>query len=228
MKIIEEFQHGDGAHRGLSDWYPNKEAALALALKSKQPFDTRWYGSKHEIASARIHSTNGKQIEVEVSVSDDFDTPGNGRTTCDATISAIRKAISKAWSDAEKDQRSNRQYAGYSLIHWSTKIPEYLRKNAYPRETRKRYRSKQSRCLDYYIVNCSDWCGFNDSPPGDNYHHWGWQSDDNEKSEHWGENPDPKFNLSADVQEKLEDFAQSRKKGSLRIGDWEIKSWEDK
>lgn len=54
METLDAFKRGDGAHRGLSDWYDEKEAALRAALEAHLPFDTGWYGSKHEIASARI------------------------------------------------------------------------------------------------------------------------------------------------------------------------------
>ena len=55
MKQLNAFQNGDGAHCGLTDWYPDGHAELEQALKEKIPFDTGWYSSKKEIASARIY-----------------------------------------------------------------------------------------------------------------------------------------------------------------------------
>ena len=48
---------GDGSHHGLTNWYPKVEAAIVEALAAGQPFTTGWYGSKKEIASARITYT---------------------------------------------------------------------------------------------------------------------------------------------------------------------------
>ena len=98
----------DGSHCGLTDWYGEHEAALAKALTGKKDFDTGWYSSKKEIASARITRCNGKVI-VEVSVSDDFDTVGRGEreVTSPVTLDSIREAIDKAWEDAEDDQKES-------------------------------------------------------------------------------------------------------------------------
>jgi hypothetical protein len=239
MKTLKAFSSGDGAHCGLSDWYPDKEKALRTALKSGKPFDTGWYGSKKEIASARISSEDGKQVFVEVSVSDDFDTEGGGRSQVfgefPVDLEQVREAISRAWSEAEENQKENREYAGYSVLHYSTEIPDYLRSpNVYPRETRKRYARKQAQCLDIYLVNVSQWGA--KTPPGDEYHFWGWQSDPmhEEEGNGWltskpdqGQNPDPVLKIPKEVQEAFEDHAQSLKKTALRIGDWEIKPWDD-
>ena len=98
MRLIKEFSQGNGAHCGLSDWYPEQEAALKAALEAKAPFDTGWYSSKKEIASARIRSEDGVKIKVEVSVSDDFDTEGLGyASTKDWTVKAVSAAIDSAW-----------------------------------------------------------------------------------------------------------------------------------
>ena len=76
--IFSELRNDDGAHGGLSDWYEEHEAALKAALDAHAPFDTGWYSSKKEIASARIRSDDGVRIKVDASVSDDFDTDGRG------------------------------------------------------------------------------------------------------------------------------------------------------
>lgn len=204
MKTIKAFKSGDGAHCGLADWYPNKEAALRRALKSRRPFDTGWYCSKKEIASARISSKNGKQVLVEVSVLDDFDTNGTGDSCCSPNIEAIQSAIYRAWDRAEKDRKGNAPYAGY-----------YLRV----------FKEDGVKCLDHYIAE-RDPCGFG-SPPGDYYHHWGWQGDPDYDSEGAGQTCDPALGVPAEIVNKFETFANLIKPGSLRIGKWEIKAWED-
>ena len=222
---LKAFRTGgmDGAHWGLSDWYPEKEKALVRALKSDKPFDTGWYSSKKEIASGRISSVNGT-VQVEVSVSDDFDTEGYGSATAKRDLESVREAIEQAWNEANSNQKDNRVYAGYALIHWSTKIPDWRRSpNVFPQETRKRYGKKQPQCLDYYIVNMGEF----DSPPGDNYYHWGWQEDPDDESEMAGATCNPEFGVPRKTIEKFEDFAQSLKSGSLRIGDWELKAWDE-
>lgn len=225
---LSVFEDGDGAHCGLSDWYPDKEEALKRALESGQPFDTGWYGSKKEIASARI-SSDGKTVWVEVSVSDDFDTPGLGSDTLQApaTLESVANAISRAWSEAAGDQRENREYRGYSLIHHTTKIPEWQRgENVFPRETRKRYPRKMPRCLDYLIVPSGD----NDSeggPPGDSYYFWGWQNDsDHEKDEDCGHRC-VEVGIPKKTADAFAKFAYGLNEGELRIGDWEIRQWEE-
>lgn len=213
-RTLKVFDRGDGAHCGLSDWYPNKEAALKRALKRKKPFSTGWYGSKKEIASARISSPDGIELNVEVSVSDDFDTPGLGSADAlEWSLDGVRDAVSKAWDEAGSNQNENRDYRGYSVLHWTRKVPDWLRsKNVYPRERRKLYPKAQSQCVETYIVNCSEF--YSDRPPGDNYHQWGWQDEGG------------KLKMTKATREKLEVFAQSLKIGSLRVGNWEIRSWD--
>lgn len=219
---LSVFTSGDGAHCGLADWYPEKEEALKAALESGLKFDTGWYASKKEIASARI-SGDSEQIRVEVSVSDDFDTEGYAAETipAQASLDDIANAIYRIWDAAEEAQKDNRDYAGYSLIHYSTKIPEWQRSpNVFPRETRKRYPRKVAQCLDYYIVPAGDGYGM-DSPPGDNYSHWYWQNDPDGEGQNCMEAGIPKRTVK-----RFEEFAQSGNEGSLRIGDWEIKAWD--
>lgn len=239
MKTLKAFTSGDGAHCGLADWYPEKEKALASALKSGKPFDTGWYGSKKEIASARIYSDDGKTVMVEVSVSDDFDTSGMGSAmvTCEGkpTLEFVREAIYRAWDEAGDDQKENRQYRGYSVLHYTTEVPKWLRgKNVLPRERRAKYPRKQAQCVDTYLVNVSEFC--EESPPSDEYHFWGWQSDpciDGEMDgtidfkPDQGSKPDPSLKIPAKVREKLESHAQSCSDKSLRIGDWEIQPWRE-
>lgn len=116
MKPLEAFQHGDGAHWGLSDWYEEGEAQLTAALADHAPFDTGWYSSKKEIASARIRSEDGIKIKVEVSVSDDFDTEGRGyASTTDWRLDVVRHLIEFAWRKAEKDRNETQEYEGFRI-----------------------------------------------------------------------------------------------------------------
>jgi hypothetical protein len=145
---LEAFKHGDGAHRGLTDWYPEKEAALELALKAHAPFDTGWYGSKHEVASARIYSHDGVTIHAEASVSDDLDTEGLGSATVEAwTMLSMAVAVESAWSDAEAAQKDSQPYQGFAVY------------------------DAAGAWIETYLL--SD--GTYDVPPGDHYFNWGWQ-----------------------------------------------------
>lgn len=141
----------DGAHCGLTDWYPELEAAIVEALargKRAPAWTTDWYGSKKEIASARITCAVG-QITVEVSVSDDFDTEGRGEVTIPftANLDKIRAAVDAAWDNASDEQRENRVYQGYSVGRG------------------KRWEFTVIVPVGLHL----------DVPPGDNYHRWGWQ-----------------------------------------------------
>ena len=212
--LIATFQSGDGAHCGLADWYPDKEKALTTALekfsKRGSGFDTGWYSSKKEIASARIY-TDAKPplpgLYVEVSVSDDFDTPGSGGAYVpEATLEGIRKAIYAAWDGAEADQKANRVYTGFKVL------------------TRKKVHSTyhggdpvgKARLAmvwaETYIRNDSDGL---DEPPGDSYPNWGWQGD---------------CQIPKAIRDKLEDYACAYRKGkpaSFTVGKWTIEPWEE-
>lgn len=173
MRTIKEFEHGDGAHCGLSDWYPEKEKALLRALKSGKPFDTGWYASKKEIASARVFTKEDGPIPgiyVEVSVSDDFDTVGTaGALVTSRTLAAVREAISDAWDDALKDKENNEEYVGFSIHARRTHYAVYI--GGKPQ-------GKPRRCLSWVETYILDKSGHGiGHPPGDNYHKWGWQGD---------------------------------------------------
>ncbi len=145
---------GDGAHCGLTDWYERLEAQIVAALKKgpKYEWTTGWYASKKEIASAKLTATEG-YIAVEVSVSDDFDTEGLGDCVIPFTkdLEAIRAAIHKAWTQAEENQKDNRVYEGFKIL-------------------------KKGQWVETYIAPVGDGHAL-DSPPGDNYHEWGFQGD---------------------------------------------------
>ena len=199
MKNTFEGVGGDGSHCGLTDWYDEHEAALAKALAGNGDFDTGWYGSKKEIASARIVRCMGKVV-VEVSVSDDFDTDGRGEgeATLPVTLDSIREAIDKAWGDANDDQKANRGYRGYSL------------------------HNKKGAWIDTYLVSMDG----ADVPSGDSYSHWGWESDPREIEEGLGMVCGTK-RISKKTVVAFEEFAHLGKGGELTIGNWTIKSWDE-
>jgi hypothetical protein len=85
-----------------------------------------WLSCKKEILSSRISRTKGI-TSVEVSVSDDFDTPGTGvaegriathdRVSDDSILRALEKLGADAHGEAESDQKSNRCYCGYQATN---------------------------------------------------------------------------------------------------------------
>jgi hypothetical protein len=188
----------DGAHCGLGDWYPDVEASIVEALEQgpEHEWTTDWYSSKKEIASARIShraDLEGGGLCIEVTVSDDFDTPGHGakiiRHTTD--LEEVREAIYAAWDEAETNQKGNRLYVGWSVLHqedirWG---PDSLRKNP----------PKSWQWIETYIAPQGEALYYDfESPPGDNYHKWGWENDWPEEGY---ESPVP-----ADVREKFEEY----------------------
>ena len=208
MKTLETFTRGDGAHWGLSDWYPENEAALAAALAEGVPFDTGWYSSKHEIASARIYSLDGKVVRIEASVSDDFDTPGRGNATAsDATLAAVAEAVGQAWEDAEANRDANQTYEGFSILHHQIS-PKGVPLAAW---------------VDTYLMN-TGW-GEDLSPPGDNYFWWGWQHEGNDDSV-GVPHPDIPAETVTAFEKFADDWAFGRSdQHTLRIGEWEIQAW---
>lgn len=199
MKQIFAGMYGNGAHCGLTDRYSSQEAALVAALAAHEPFDTGWYSSKKEIASARIYSEDGAEIKVEVSVSDDFDTEGLGYVTVtDWSIKAVDSAIGAAWSQADQNQADNAPYIGFSIC-------------------------KGGRCDDYYLLSNGEY----DTPPGDHYHWWGWQHDykvDSDGVEVGIPNP----GMPLPVVAAFENWARRHYEQTeevLTIGEWSIKPW---
>lgn len=202
MKKLETFQHGNGAHCGLSDWYEDGEAELAAAVAARIPFDTGWYSSKKEIASTRIWSEDGIKIKVEVSVSDDFDTQGLGyASTDDWTLDAIARAISTAWEKAEAARDEAQEYEGFRI-------------------------GRNGRWEETYLVNIG-W-GENLSPPGDYYDWWGWQydgTDDTVGVPH----PDIPAEVVQSFEKWANNWAFGlTDEKSLTVGDWKIAPWRDK
>lgn len=154
--------HMDGAHCGLGDWYPEIEKGIKKALSRgpKYRWTTGWYSSKKEIASAQIQCSDGK-ISVEVSVSDDFDTPGVSRQEREFTknLEEIRDAIYSCWDDAIDNQRDNLIVQGFSIY------------------TKKRKGKKEFILwVETYLTPIGDGHTL-DGPPGDNYESWGFQGE---------------------------------------------------
>jgi hypothetical protein len=145
----------DGSHCGLTDWYPDLEKTIKMALKRKKGWTTGWYASKKEIASANISMDNDGSLLLQVSVSDDFDTEGTASVIIDHTedLDVIREELDRTWDLANQNQRDNRTYIGYAVG---------ARKG-----------NKRLNYLETYLVGTDG----SDSPPGDNYHDWGWQGE---------------------------------------------------
>lgn len=190
----------DGAHCGLTDWYPELEAAItaALARGNDYAWTTGWYSSKKEVASACIGQSGG-EITVEVSVSDDLDTPGRGERTIRFTknLDRIRDAITAAWKEAEGDRRDNRVYAGFSV-------------------------GRGDR-WEFTIILPVGIGSEMDTPPGDNYHRWGWQEVED------GE--DRPAEIPVKAAERLAAWAERFLSGEaeqkkLTAAGWTIKAWD--
>lgn len=199
MKTLDAFKHGDGAHCGLSDWYEDGEAELRAALEAHEPFDTGWYSSKKEIASARIWSEDGIKIKVEVSVSDDFDTEGLGyASTAEWKLDVIASAISKAWEKAESARDEAQEYEGFRI-------------------------GRDGRWEETYLINIG-W-GENLSPPGDHYHWWGWQYDGADDTVGVAHPDIPVETVQAFEKWAHNWTFGNHQEKELRIGEWTITPW---
>lgn len=203
MKKLNFAARGDGSHCGLSDWYPENEAALQAALDAHEPFDTGWYASKKEIATARIYSEDGIKIKVEVSVSDDFDTEGVGYSSTDRwNLDDVSNEVSMAWTKAEQDQEDNQPFEGFSV--------------------------GRDGAWEETLILPAGW-DENLQPPGDNYHWWGWQHDETEEGSGVGV-PDPEIPLPvvAAFENWANKWALGEAEGNeFRIGRWSIRPWRD-
>jgi len=148
----------DGAKWGLADWYPEVSDRIEDALKNNtcRTWTTGWYGSKKEIASARISRIN-KKIVIEASVSDDFDTNGYGRVDIPHTtdLGKLKTAIDQAHDVAENDRERN-----LPVELWAIKENGEVWVETF---------------LRHRPVHC--WDCERETPPGDCYHEWGFQGD---------------------------------------------------
>jgi hypothetical protein len=186
----------DGSHCGLTDWYDSLESAIvaALARGRKAAWTTGWYASKKEIASARITCAGG-EITAEVSVSDDLDTEGHGEVTIPYTknLDKVRAAIHAAWDEAGETQKDNRLYYGFSV-------------------------GREGQ-WEFTIILPAGEGHHMETPPGDNYHRWGWQEVED------GE--DHPAVIPANVAKLLLDWATDCDEGEATFGGWTVRMWED-
>lgn len=194
----------------MADWYPEKRVALQAALKARIPFTTGWYSSKKEIASACITGNADAVtpvIDIEVRVSDDFDTPGKGSLQVRWTenLVTVANGIYAAWDEAERDQKENRVHTGFKVL---------TRKKVHSTFHGGRPVGKARLSTvwsETYIRNDSN--GLT-KPPGDYYPNWGWQGD---------------CKIPKAIRDKLERYAESYRKGKrkkLTVGKWTIEPWE--
>ena len=197
---LEEFKSGDGAHRGLSDWYENKRVALqkALDLGPLAEWTTGWYGSKHAIASCLItHQINF--IQVTASVSDDFDTDGSAYDYMEHTtdLEKLAQCVDQLHGYAEQDRKDNQQYLGFSIY------------------------TTDNRGLKHWVETYVRPFGdgeYLDQPPGDNYHVWGFQGE-----------ADEFVPLSEAVRKRLKEWADNwpvHEEPSLTVEGFIIEPWD--
>jgi hypothetical protein len=186
----------DGAHCGLTDWYDSLESAIvaALARGRKACWTTGWYASKKEIASACITCAGG-EITAEVSVSDDLDTEGHGEVTIPYTknLDKLRAAVYGAWDEAGENRKDNRLYYGFSV-------------------------GREGR-WEYTIILPAGEGHHMETPPGDNYHRWGWQEVED------GE--DHPAVIPANVAKLILDWATDCDEGEATYGGWTAQMWKD-
>lgn len=217
--------HGDGSHWGISDWYEEIEQALLAVLESDEDFDTGWYGSKKEIWSGRI-IRSGDTFTLQGSCSDDFDTEGFAEVSLtidpseppEATLERIRFGLAQAIDRAETNRKDNQLYCGWSIGQVD---PET---------------GKRKNWLYTYIQAlgmAQDW----DSPPGDNYHWWGWEDQDpdeayGERSERVAEEQH-EFNrmqypdLPDAIRQAFAEFIESCEADTITIDGWRADSWNE-
>lgn len=162
FQFSETFSRGDLTKWGASDFYDDKREELVAALASGKPFDTGWGGCKKEILTSRVFS-DGKTLTCEVSVSDDFDTEGLGSITiaAPATFEQVEGAMDRASNEAESCRKENADYTGFAIHKGDA----------------------DGSWVETYVAQRSDMAGYMDTPPGDNYHKWGFQGDGEEIAE---------------------------------------------
>ena len=192
FEFSDNFNRGDMTKWGASDFYDDKREEIMKAIASKLPFETGWGGCKKEILSSQI-VYDGNFFDCSVSVSDDFDTEGMGDfcanrgETDEETMDNIKKALCQAADLAEENQKDNRVYRGFSII------------------------DKNGGWTETYIQDTGSWGS--EYPPGDNYHQWGFQ----------GENE----SLTEEIKEKMEEWITSYPEDgeTFEIEGWKVKPW---
>ena len=147
----------DGAKWGLTDLYEDFEDHVLSALREGEDFDTGWYSSKKECASARM-IFSGDEIRVQVSVTDDFDTDGFAERskvvesfTPEEHLKAAKILVDLAWESALLCQSDNATVLMFKITH-------------------------RGRWVETFLAPVGDGHNFK-SPPGDCYHRWGFQGE---------------------------------------------------
>jgi len=179
------FSGCDQTKWGPTDFYEGTREGILAALRSGLDFETPWLSCKKEILSSRITRSKGITT-VEVSVSDDFDTPGMGAASAripvhakvsdDSILRSVEKLGAKAHEESDNDRHTNADYVGYSVGP---------NKKPYP-------------WVMTYLVNV----GGCDTPSGDNYHWWGWQEVETDEDDNPNPLPEPD-KIPAEVAEHL-------------------------
>jgi hypothetical protein len=200
----------DGSHCGLSDLYPDRERRLKAALKRHKPFDTGWWASKKEIASGRLSSEDGKTILAEASVSDDFDTEGKGSCETETwTFDACERALGEAWHAADEAKKDNEPYQGFKVLHNTRSYGMYVNGKPQGKAT------IRPAWVETLILPKGD--GFDmETPPGDNYHKWGWQYENGRR-----------HRMPLRVRQALLAWANAYRNGkkTFTVAGWTIKPW---
>jgi hypothetical protein len=161
---------GDSTKWGSTDFYAPVQEQMVAAIRSGLDFETPWMSCKKEILSSKVSRTRGT-VTVEVNVWDDFDTQGtgtaSGRMTKNLSRDAILRRLSKlgceAQDEADRDRKSNQDYAGYTIRN--TQDPSVY-------------------ALTYIANVCGD-----DTPSGDYYSHCGWQDVEYDENDNPAEFP---------------------------------------
>jgi hypothetical protein len=198
--------HDYAAKWGPGDFYDDIAEGVRQALTrgSDCEWTTGWYGAKKEIVSARL-SSKGGELHLEVSVTDDLDTPGYQCGTLPHTtdLDEICERFNAVWEEAGEDQKGNRLYYGFSVLQWVEVCV------AGTKHTRPVW-------VETLILPKDDG-EFMDTPPGDEYHKWGFQGD---------------RQLSLKVRTALLDWANrwiagETQETQFRTGRWIVKPWSD-
>lgn len=146
----------DGSHWGVSDWYPEVEAALVsqLALGPDVRWDSGWWTSKKALASARIEAHGDGFLHINVVVFDDFDDEGDGHVCISwtADLGVTRWILDVAWAAARTSLAARACYVGYMVIN------------------------RRGMWVDTILVPSGEGHRMA-KPPTDCYHKWGWQGD---------------------------------------------------
>jgi hypothetical protein len=214
MKLYEfpenAFSGYDQTKWGPTDFYSNTKEALAKAFKSRKSFETPWLSCKKEILSSRITRDKGT-VTVEVSVSDDFDTPGmgsaqftvNANTSEDEFFDLLENAGSAAWTEARENRKDNAVYVGYAV---GREGPD----------------GKRTGWEITYIVAVGEGAYY-DAPPGDYYHRWGWQEvETDDDTDHMACPEEIPQAIADQLAEGMQDLEPV-----VKAGGWVATMWEE-